>query len=78
MIPKYDWQLTFLITYFFREQTFDILFDGDEEEKSLATCLLDSLLKVQCTFQSCQCCWDSSPRGFRRESDIFLHNSIPT
>ncbi|EDO40166.1 predicted protein, partial [Nematostella vectensis] len=27
-----------------REQTFDILFDGDEEEKSLATALLDSLL----------------------------------
>lgn len=29
-----------------REQTFDILFDGDEEEKSIATALLDSLLMV--------------------------------
>ncbi|KAK3730365.1 hypothetical protein QZH41_014846 [Actinostola sp. cb2023] len=27
-----------------REQTFDILFDGDEEEKSIATVLLDSLI----------------------------------
>ncbi|KXJ24727.1 Actin-related protein 10 [Exaiptasia diaphana] len=27
-----------------REQTYDILFDGDEEEKSIATALLDSLL----------------------------------
>jgi len=30
----------------YREQTFDILFDGDEEEKSIATCVLDSILKV--------------------------------
>ena len=35
------------VAIFCREQTFDILFDGDEEEKSIATCLLDSLLKVQ-------------------------------
>ena len=36
--------LLFCLVY--REQTFDILFDGDEEEKSIATCVLDSILKV--------------------------------
>ncbi|CAH3197374.1 unnamed protein product [Porites evermanni] len=49
LVPKVDYPLDggriLRIEGQIREQTFDILFDGDEEEKSLATCLLDSLLK---------------------------------
>ena len=42
----YKFQLKDTVLSFCREQTFDILFDGDEEEKSIATCVLDSILKV--------------------------------
>lgn len=49
LVPKVDYPLDggriLRIEGQIREQTFDILFDGDEEEKSLATCLLDSLVK---------------------------------
>lgn len=48
-VPKVDYPLDggriLRIEGQIREQTFDILFDGDDEEKSIATCLLDSLLK---------------------------------
>ena len=32
--------------YLCREQAFDALFDGDEEEKSVATLLLDAIINV--------------------------------
>ncbi|XP_020614461.1 actin-related protein 10-like [Orbicella faveolata] len=48
-VPKVDYPLDggriLRIEGQIREQTFDILFDGDEEEKSIATCVLDSILK---------------------------------
>lgn len=48
-VPKVDYPLDggriIRIEGQIREQTFDILFDGDEEGKSIATCLLDSILK---------------------------------
>ncbi|KAJ7365540.1 Actin- protein 10 [Desmophyllum pertusum] len=49
LVPKVDYPLDggriLRIEGQIREQTFDILFDGDDEEKSIATCLLDSILK---------------------------------
>ena len=42
----YKFQLKDTVLSFCIEQTFDILFDDDEEEKSIATCVLDSILKV--------------------------------
>ncbi|KAK2561837.1 Actin-related protein 10 [Acropora cervicornis] len=49
LVPKVDYPLDggriLRIEGHIREQTFDMLFDGDDEEKSIATCILDSILK---------------------------------
>ena len=68
-IIRVNYLLLFCKFYCFlnREQTYDVLFEGDDEGKSIATIILDAIVNVSLN-------WGLSSRSanfFRSQSEVF-------